>query len=122
LYRLSQSTHIRLLKKWFTLFQKKYFHLFRIVIFSKLSIINVNISIDGQYIGSAIRSIDNQNLFILPWNTSLYNDNNLHEILVEIKVKQRRKKNQLFDILFLYLRTKEIIRWVYNMNFLCHYQ
>jgi len=52
-----------------------------------LSIINVNISIDGKSIGSAIQSIDNKNLFILPWNTTLYNDKNLHEILVEIKVK-----------------------------------
>ncbi|CAF4143728.1 unnamed protein product [Rotaria sordida] len=66
-YRLNQSTHIR------------------IVIFSKLSIINVNISIDEQYIGSAIQSIDNQNLFIFPWNTSLYNDEKLHKIFVEIK-------------------------------------
>ncbi|CAF2727309.1 unnamed protein product [Rotaria sp. Silwood2] len=66
-HRLSHSTHIR------------------IVIFSKLSISNVIISIDEQYIGSAIQSNDNGNLFILPWNTSLYNDENLHKIFVEIK-------------------------------------
>ncbi|CAF1350298.1 unnamed protein product [Rotaria sp. Silwood1] len=66
-YRISQSTHIR------------------IVIFSNLSIQNVIISIDEQYIGSAIQSKDNQNLFILPWNTNLYNDENLHKIFVEIK-------------------------------------
>ncbi|CAF3775166.1 unnamed protein product [Rotaria magnacalcarata] len=66
-YRLNQSTHIR------------------IVIFSKLSIINVNVSIDEQYVGSAVQSIDNQNLFVLPWNVSLYDDGNLHQIFVGIK-------------------------------------
>ncbi|CAF3242403.1 unnamed protein product [Rotaria socialis] len=66
-YRLNQSTHIR------------------IVIFSKLSIINVNVSIDEQYVGSAVQSIDNQHLFVLPWNASSYDDGRLHQIFVGIK-------------------------------------
>ncbi|CAF0716595.1 unnamed protein product [Adineta steineri] len=67
LYRLSQSTHIRIL------------------VFAQLPISKVDITIDKQYMGSAIQSIDNLNLFVLPWNTSFYNDGNLHEIFVKIK-------------------------------------
>ena len=89
LYRLSQSTHIRLLGKYF-IYLKEIFLFFRILIFAYLPIINVNISIDEQYIGSAIQSIDNPNLFVLPWNTSFYNDGNLHRIVVEIKVRRKR--------------------------------
>jgi hypothetical protein len=63
--------------------------IFRIVIFAQLPIVNVNISIDGQYIGLAIQSSDNPNLFVLPWNTSFYNDENLHEIFVQIKVRRK---------------------------------
>jgi len=70
LYRLSQSTHIR------------------IVIFSKWPIIDVRISIDSKYIGNAIQSIDNENLYVLPWNASFYNDGKLHDLLVEIKDNQ----------------------------------
>jgi hypothetical protein len=87
--RLNQSTHIRLLNRDSIYFEEICFF-FRIVIFSKLSIINVNISIDGKYLGSAIQSIDNQNLFVLPWNSSLYADENLHEISVEIQVGRER--------------------------------
>lgn len=38
--------------------------------------------------GSAIESIDNKNLYILPWNTSLYNDDHLYKLTVEIKNDQ----------------------------------
>jgi hypothetical protein len=55
-----------------------------------LPIVNVNISIDGRYIGLAIQSSDNPNLFVLPWNTSFYKDENLHEIFVQIKVRRKR--------------------------------
>ncbi|CAF0820817.1 unnamed protein product [Rotaria sordida] len=70
LYRLSQSTHIR------------------IVIFSKWSIVNVNISIDSKFFGTAIESIDNENLYVLPWNASFYNDGHLHTLSIEIKDNQ----------------------------------
>ncbi len=84
---------------------------FRIVIFSKFSIVNVNVSIDGKYLGMASQSIDNQNLFVLPWNTSLYKDDNLHEISVEIQVgKRRRRINSDLIFFFWYFRTREIIQ------------
>ncbi|UJR30002.1 hypothetical protein I4U23_017548 [Adineta vaga] len=67
LNRLSQSTHIRIL------------------IFAYLPISDVKIFIDGQAKGSAVQTNDHKNLFVLPWNTSLYNDGNLHEISVQIK-------------------------------------
>jgi hypothetical protein len=66
---------------------------FRIVIFSKNPIIDVRISIDSIYLGNAIQSIDNKNLYVLPWNTSIYNDGLLHDLLVEITDNQNNKIN-----------------------------
>ncbi|CAF0907568.1 unnamed protein product [Didymodactylos carnosus] len=69
LYRLKQSTYIRIL------------------IFAKHQIIDVRVLIDSKFIGQAKSSIDNPNLFILQWNTSLY-DQGIHEMIVEIKDNQ----------------------------------
>ena len=60
--------------------------LFRILIFSKRPLTDVQVSIDGQTVGQASRSPDNANLFILPWNTSVYSDESLHRISVIIQV------------------------------------
>lgn len=60
----------------------------RIIIFSKYPITDVRISIDSKYLGNAIKSIDNENLYVFPWNASIYNDNLLHDLLVEIKDNQ----------------------------------
>ncbi|CAF3466928.1 unnamed protein product [Rotaria sp. Silwood1] len=73
LYRLSQSTHIR------------------IVIFSKWSIVDVNVSIDSKFLGTAIQSIDNKNLYVLPWNASFYNDSHLHTLSIEINDNQNNR-------------------------------
>ena len=59
------------------------------VIFSKWLIVNVSVFIDSKFLGYAKQSIDNQNLYVLPWNTSFYNDNHLHNLSVEIKDNQR---------------------------------
>ncbi|CAF1094303.1 unnamed protein product [Adineta ricciae] len=67
LIRLRESTHIR------------------IVIFSYLPIVDVQISIDEQSMGSARQAIDHSNLFVLPWNASIYHDDNLHVISVRIR-------------------------------------
>ena len=88
IWRMLQSTHIRFDEEIFINFNRqRIFRHFRILIFSRIPIISVNVSIDGQHLGSALPSIDNKNLFVLPWNTSLYNDQNLHQILVEIQVR-----------------------------------
>ncbi|CAF4158500.1 unnamed protein product [Rotaria sp. Silwood2] len=73
LYRLSQSTHIR------------------IVIFSKWSIVDVSVSIDSKFTGTALQSIDNNNLYVLPWNASFYNDGHLHTLSIEVKDNQNNK-------------------------------
>ncbi|UJR16488.1 hypothetical protein I4U23_003391 [Adineta vaga] len=70
LYRLSESTHIR------------------IVIFSKFPIVDVRVTIDTKFLGNAIKAIDHENLYVLPWNASLYNDGFLHNLIVEIKDNQ----------------------------------
>jgi hypothetical protein len=57
----------------------------RIVIFSKSPIVEVRVSIGSKYLGNAVQSIDNQNLYVLPWNASFYNDGLLHALSVEIK-------------------------------------
>lgn len=89
-WRLVRSTHIRLEQRNSIDFKRRSSSRFRIVIFSRVSIVTVRVSIDGEYLGLAIPSIDNQNLFVLPWNTSLYNDEKLHQIVVEIKVQKQR--------------------------------
>jgi hypothetical protein len=58
------------------------------LIFSKSPIIEVRVSIDSKYLGNAVQSIDNQNLYVYPWNASVYNDGNHHQISVEIKDNQ----------------------------------
>lgn len=64
--------------------------MFRILVFAKQSIVKVDVQIDGKTIGQAVRSIDNANLFVLPWNTSVYNDEKLHRIVVNIRVRESR--------------------------------
>lgn len=99
--RLIQSTHIRIL------------------IFSKFTIENVNISIDGKYLGSAIQSKDNRNLFVLSWNPNLYKDEKLHDISVEIKDSKnnRLKLNHEFS-----LSMKIITKWTRSMFILTFHQ
>lgn len=41
--------------------------------------------------GNAIQSIDNQNLYVLPWNSTLYNDGKLHKLSIEVKDDQNNK-------------------------------
>ena len=67
------------------------------MIFARLPIVHVTISIDGQYLGSARRSSDNSNLFVLPWNASLYHDEKLHQILVQIKVNKLARESLFFS-------------------------
>ncbi len=38
--------------------------------------------------GNAKQSIDNEHLYVLPWNASFYNDGHHHQLLVEIKDNQ----------------------------------
>lgn len=64
--------------------------MFRILVFAKQSIVKVDVQIDGKTIGQAVRSIDNANLFVLPWNTSVYNDEKLHRIVVNVRVRESR--------------------------------
>ncbi|CAF0901873.1 unnamed protein product [Adineta ricciae] len=73
LSRLSESTHIR------------------IVIFSKFPIVDVRVSIDGKFLGNAVKAIDHESLYVLAWNASLYNDGRLHDLTVEIKDKQNNE-------------------------------
>ena len=93
LNRLKQSSHIRS-KRIFYFIDRIFvikFNLFsRILIFSQEKIINVEIFIDGKMIGHAKQSIDNKNLFVFPCNTNLYDDENLHEISVQIQVKEKK--------------------------------
>jgi hypothetical protein len=42
-------------------------------------------------LGNAIKSIDNDNLYVLPWNASVYNDGSLHNLLVEMTDNQNNK-------------------------------
>jgi hypothetical protein len=42
-------------------------------------------------LGNAIKSIDNENLYVLPWNASFYHDGGLHDLLVEIRDNQNNK-------------------------------
>jgi len=42
-------------------------------------------------LGNAIKSIDNENLYVLSWNASVYNDGLHHDLVVEIKDNQNNK-------------------------------
>lgn len=64
----------------------------RIVIFSKNPITKVQVSIDSKDLGEAIQSTDNENLYVLPWNSTFYNDGLLHDLSVNI---QDSRNNQL---------------------------
>ncbi|CAF0776147.1 unnamed protein product [Adineta steineri] len=90
LERLSQSTHIR------------------IVIYSKLPIVDVHVSIDKKFLGYAKPSIDNEHLYVLPWNASFYNDGSLHDLSVEIRDNQNNtiKSENQFS-----LSTSTITAW-----------
>ncbi|CAF4268771.1 unnamed protein product [Rotaria socialis] len=90
LYRLSQSTHIR------------------IVIFSQWPIIDVKVSIDSKFLGNAIQSIDNQNLYVLQWNASYYHDGYHHKLSVEIKDNQNNKMKTENEFS---LSTTTVIAW-----------
>lgn len=63
----------------------------RIVIFSKNPITEVRISIDSKDLGVAIQSIDNPNLYVLPWNSTVYNDGVLHDLSVKIHDNQNNQ-------------------------------
>ena len=90
LYRLKQSSHITVEKRRTTLRMSLDGSMFRILVFAKQSIVTVDVQIDGKAVGQAVRSIDNKNLFVLPWKTSLYNDEKLHRIVVNIRVRESR--------------------------------
>lgn len=62
------------------------------MIFSKNPIVEVRVSIDSKDLGVALQSIDNENLYILPWNSTVYNDGSLHDLSVKI---QDNQNNQL---------------------------
>ena len=66
----------------------------RIVIFSKNPIVKVEISIDSKYLGDAVKSVDNDNLYVLKWNTSVYHDGFLHDLSVVI----HDNKNQILNL------------------------
>jgi hypothetical protein len=59
----------------------------RILAFAVRPIVSVSVSIDGRRSRRARRSTDNDNLFVLPWNASVYLDEQLHEISVNIRVR-----------------------------------
>ncbi|CAF3585182.1 unnamed protein product, partial [Rotaria sordida] len=42
----------------------------KLLFFFKSSVVNVSVSIDSQFFGTAIQSIDNKNLYVPPWNAS----------------------------------------------------
>jgi hypothetical protein len=59
------------------------------VVFSKWSIRQVKVTIDSQLLGLARVAVDHPNLYVLPWNASVYHDGHLHQISVEIEVTER---------------------------------
>ncbi|CAF0755501.1 unnamed protein product [Didymodactylos carnosus] len=89
LYRLKQSTHIRIL------------------IFSKHQINNVRVSIDSKFIGYAVNSINNLNLFILQWNTSLY-EQGTHIMHVQIQDYQNNTEELMEEFA---LSISSVIAW-----------
>ncbi len=61
--------------------------------------------------GNAIKSIDNENLYVLSWNASVYNNGQLHDLLIEIKDNQNntiRNENQFS------LATTTITSWTHS--------
>ncbi|CAF0777759.1 unnamed protein product [Didymodactylos carnosus] len=68
LARLKQRTHIRIL------------------IFSHHPILTVHVTIDSDFIGNAVQSVDNLQLFVLKWNPTKYDDDKDHKMIVQIKV------------------------------------
>ena len=61
--------------------------MFRILVFAKRPIVTVEVQIDQKRLGQAVRAKGNRNLFVFPWNTSLYADEKLHQIVVTIRVR-----------------------------------
>ncbi|CAF4270819.1 unnamed protein product, partial [Rotaria sordida] len=63
----------------------------KLLFFFKSSVVNVSVSIDSQFFGTAIQSIDNKNLYVPPWNASFYNDGHIHTLSIEVKDNQNNR-------------------------------